>query len=83
LLDRKSSPSSQVARREQAVLVADALARLPSDYRDVIVLHELEGLSLAEVGRRMGRSQSSVERLWVRGLVQLRGLLGEKGHELT
>jgi RNA polymerase sigma-70 factor (ECF subfamily) len=83
LFDSKTSPSRQVARREQAVLVADALARLPDDHRDVIVLHEFEGLSLAEVARRMGRSESSVERLWVRSLVGLRGLLGEKGDELT
>jgi len=83
LLDSKSSPSHQVARREQTVLVADALARLPDDYREVIVLHEFEGLSLAEVARRMTRSESSVERLWVRSLVALRRLLGGKGHELT
>jgi RNA polymerase sigma-70 factor, ECF subfamily len=81
LLDRglvaeQSSPSQQAAGREQAVLLADALARLPDDYRDVLVLRHLEGLTFPEVARRMGRSLDSVEKLWMRALARLRQLVG-------
>jgi RNA polymerase sigma-70 factor (ECF subfamily) len=81
LLDRglvaaTSSPSQQAARREQAVLLADALERLPDDYRDVLVLRHLEALSFPEVSRRMGRSLDSVEKLWMRGLARLRQIMG-------
>jgi RNA polymerase sigma-70 factor, ECF subfamily len=81
LLDRglvapHSSPSQQVVRREQAVLLADALAELPDDYRDVITLRNLEGLTFPEVARRMGKTLDSVEKLWMRGLARLRQLLG-------
>jgi RNA polymerase sigma-70 factor (ECF subfamily) len=76
LLDRGSSPSHQASRREQAVLLADALERLPEDYRDVLVLRHLEGLTFPEVSQRMGRSLDSVEKLWVRGLAQLRHVMG-------
>jgi RNA polymerase sigma-70 factor, ECF subfamily len=76
LLDRGSSPSHQASRREQAVLLADALEKLPDDYRDVIVLRHLEGLTFPEVSQRMGRSLDSVEKLWVRGLAQLRRVMG-------
>jgi RNA polymerase sigma-70 factor (ECF subfamily) len=81
LLDRNlvaphSSPSQQAARREQAVLLADALGQLPDDYREVIVLRHLEGLTFPEVARRMGRSLDSVEKLWLRALARLRQLLG-------
>jgi RNA polymerase sigma-70 factor (ECF subfamily) len=76
LFDRGSSPSHQVFRREQAVLLADALEKLPEDYREVIVLRHLEGLTFPEVSRRMGRSGDSVEKLWVRGLAQLRQVMG-------
>jgi RNA polymerase sigma-70 factor (ECF subfamily) len=72
-----SSPSVQAARREQAVLLADALAQLPNDYHDVIVLRHLEGLTFPEVARRMGRTQDSVEKLWLRGLARLRKVFGE------
>src|SRR5437879_9126906 len=81
LLDRglvapQSSPSQQAARREQAVLLANALGELPDDYREVIVLRHLEGLTFPEVARRMERSLDSVEKLWMRALVRLRQLLG-------
>ena len=81
LLDRglvapQSSPSQQAARREQAVLLADALEQLPDDYRDVLVLRHLEGLTFPQVSARMGRSLDSVEKLWMRGLARLRQIMG-------
>ena len=76
LAARDSSPSRQAARREQAVILADGLNRLPPDYREVIILRHLEGLTFPEVAGRMGRSLDSVKKLWARGLAQLRGTLG-------
>jgi RNA polymerase sigma-70 factor, ECF subfamily len=74
-----TSPSQQAVQREQAVLLADALDRLPEDYREVIVLRHLEGLTFPEVARRMGRTQDSVDKLWVRALARLRHAFGEMG----
>jgi RNA polymerase sigma-70 factor (ECF subfamily) len=76
-----STPSQRAQRREQAVLLADALARLPDDYREVIVLHHLEGLTFAEVAERMERSVDSVKNLWARALAQLRRALGAMDDE--
>jgi RNA polymerase sigma-70 factor (ECF subfamily) len=72
-----TSPSEYASRGEQSMLLAGAIERLPVDYRDVIVLRHLEGLTFPEVARRMQRSQDSVEKLWLRGLARLRHLLGE------
>jgi RNA polymerase sigma-70 factor (ECF subfamily) len=72
----QSTPSEQAARAEMSLRVADTLERLPGDYRDVLVLRHLEGLSFPQVAQRMGRSTDSVEKLWVRGLARLRQLLG-------
>jgi RNA polymerase sigma-70 factor (ECF subfamily) len=74
---RQSSPSRQAARREQAVLLANALEKLPADYREVIVLYQLEDLPFPEVARRMARSLDSVRNLWPRALARLRRLLGD------
>ncbi|HZU37547.1 MAG TPA: sigma-70 family RNA polymerase sigma factor [Gemmataceae bacterium] len=76
LVASQSTPSQQLCRREQAVVLADALGRLPPDYSEVIVLRHLEGLRFPEIARRMGRSADSVEKLWVRGLARLRRELG-------
>jgi RNA polymerase sigma-70 factor (ECF subfamily) len=71
-----SSPSQQADRREQAVLLSDALGELPEDYHEVIVLRHLEGLTFPQVAERMGRSLDSVQKLWLRGLARLRQALG-------
>jgi RNA polymerase sigma-70 factor, ECF subfamily len=76
LVDRQPSPSQQAARREQGVILADALKALPPDYSEVIVLRHIEGLSFPEAAQRMGRSAAAVEKLWVRALVRLRRTLG-------
>jgi RNA polymerase sigma-70 factor (ECF subfamily) len=77
LLAKSSSPSTQAARREQAVLLADALGELTEDYREVIILRHMEGLTFPELARRMGRTVDSVKKLWPRAMVQLRHALGE------
>ena len=75
LVARYSSPSRQAVRREQAVLLANALERLPGSYREVLILHHLEELPFPEVARRLGRSVDSVEKLWARALARLRRAL--------
>jgi RNA polymerase sigma-70 factor (ECF subfamily) len=72
LVASQSSPSAQASRREQAVILADAMEGLPDDYREVIILRQLEGLSFPDVARRMGRTEDSVKNLWARALARLR-----------
>jgi RNA polymerase sigma-70 factor (ECF subfamily) len=75
LVAPQSSPSTRAARREQAVLLADALDRLSEDHRQVLVLRHLEGLSFPDVARRMDRTLDSVKNLWTRALDRLRRAL--------
>jgi RNA polymerase sigma-70 factor (ECF subfamily) len=70
-----SSPSHQAARREQMVLIANALAHLSPDYREVLILRHLHGLSFPDVAERMGRTVTAVTKLWVRALGRLKGVL--------
>lgn len=72
-----TSPTAAAANREFAVVVADALAVLPEDYRDVIVWHHFQGHSFVEIGLRIQRSPAAVRMLWVRGLERLRQVFGE------
>jgi RNA polymerase sigma-70 factor (ECF subfamily) len=72
LMSLGSTPSQHVMRNETGVLLAEALAQLPEDYREVVMLRQLEELTFPEVAERMGRSVDSVQKLWVRALLQLR-----------
>ena len=77
LVAPQSSPSQQAIRREQSVLLAEALGRLPADWRELLILRHLEGRSFKEVARLMGRTVDSVKKLWPRALAGLRRLLEE------
>jgi RNA polymerase sigma-70 factor (ECF subfamily) len=66
------SPSQQYLHREQSVLIADALQRLPDDYRQVIVLRHWDDLTFPQIAERMQRSVDSVEKLWMRALAKLK-----------
>jgi RNA polymerase sigma-70 factor (ECF subfamily) len=75
----QSTPSQQAVRQEQAVILADALEKLPDDYREVIILRHLEGISFREVARRMGRTEDSTKKVWLRALARLRRTLEKPG----
>jgi len=66
-----SSPSTQAMRREEADALAEALERLPADYRTVFILRNLEGVAFEEIASRMGRSPNAVRMLWERALKKL------------
>ena len=71
------SPSDQAVRREQSVILADALAQLSEDHQKVIVLRHLNHLKFEEVATRLGRSISATKMLWGRAIEKLRKILEE------
>jgi RNA polymerase sigma-70 factor, ECF subfamily len=70
--DTNSSPSARASRNEDATLLAEALERLPEDYRTVILLRNIEELPHEQVALQMGRPVGAVRMLWVRALARLR-----------
>lgn len=65
------SPSGDAMGRELLARMEAAFARLPADYREVIVLSRIVGLDRAAVAEHMGRSAASVRNLLARGLARL------------
>ncbi len=63
------SPSETASAREQHDAALRALEALPPDYREVLRLTRMEGLSLAEAGTRMGRTREAVKKLSGRAMV--------------
>lgn len=70
--DAEKSPSMAVQQREDAVVLADRLAQLPDDYREVLVLRNLQGLPFEEVALRIRRSVGATRMLWLRAIEKLR-----------
>ncbi len=69
---------SRVQRREERLeRLQRALDQLPPDYRRVLILSRLEGLSAQEIADRMGRTPNAVYHLIVRALQLLREQFGD------
>lgn len=69
------SPPVIAQRNEQLLLLANAMAQLPSDQVQAIELHHLRGLPLQEVAIEMGRSKRAVAGLLFRAMRQIRSLI--------
>jgi RNA polymerase sigma-70 factor (ECF subfamily) len=75
LASHGGSPSERASRREQAVLLADAVSQLPPEYREVFILRTLEHVPFSEIAPKMGRSVGAVRMLWARALEKLNRIL--------
>ncbi|MFK7779255.1 MAG: sigma-70 family RNA polymerase sigma factor [Gimesia sp.] len=75
LNDRGETPSRILLNREQEILMSEAVAQLPADYQEVVMLRNLQRLSFKEVAERMNRSPGAVQMLWLRALNRLQELL--------
>jgi RNA polymerase sigma-70 factor (ECF subfamily) len=73
----QTSPSEAVCRHESLVRLANALTSLPDDQRRAVELKHLQGRTLVEVARELGRSVPAVAGLLQRGIKALREELGE------
>ena len=74
-----SSPSRQMMVREEIERVERAFESLPEDYREVITLAHVVGLSRAEIAEQMGKSEGAVRVLLHRALRTVARDLGERG----
>lgn len=72
------SPEARALLRERAEELEEALARLPEEHREVLLLRVVHGLSAAEVGRALGRSEAQVNSEVSYARKRLRALLGDQ-----
>lgn len=70
-----AAPAARPEQREACDAVREAVARLPESVRAVVQLRYMDGLSIAQVARRTGRSPRAVRVICHRALTDLRGRL--------
>jgi len=63
---RQPQPDSLIESAETRQVVNEALAKLPWDYRQVLILKYVEEMSVAEISQIMDRSPKSIEGLLTR-----------------
>jgi RNA polymerase sigma-70 factor (ECF subfamily) len=70
-----TSPSGVVIRQEAVMALFGALHQLPETQAEAIRLRYMEGLPLADIVERMGKSDTAVAGLLKRGLQKLRKIM--------
>ena len=73
----KTSPSGVAIRGEAVMALLTALHELPETQAEAIRMRYMEGLPLAEIVERMGKTDTAVAGLLKRGLQKLRTILKE------
>ncbi|MEM9656912.1 MAG: sigma-70 family RNA polymerase sigma factor [Planctomycetota bacterium] len=76
-----NTPSRCAQHREESVLLADRMAALPADYREVLILRNLQGLPFSRVAESMNRTEGAVRMLWLRAIERLRHAYGEESDD--
>ncbi len=71
------SPSRTLRREERFERLQDALLSLSADHQEVIRLARLERLRIAEIAKRMQRSEDAVHQLLARALRKLKASFGD------
>ncbi len=65
--------------QSEVLAVADALAQLPNNCREAVILRRVEGLSQREVAQRLQISEKTVEKYMTQGMRLLMKLFGRGG----
>jgi RNA polymerase sigma-70 factor (ECF subfamily) len=73
--DWREIPSDALAHKELKEALARALASLKQKYREVFVLRDVQGLSIAEAAEVLGITQATVKMRLMRARLQMRDAL--------
>ena len=73
--DWREIPSETLERKEVRQKLAEALASLGENYREVFVLRDMQHLSIEETAKALGISTASVKTRLLRARLMLRDLL--------
>ncbi len=77
------SPEQQVSDREQLHILTQAMAELPDQGRQALMLRFIDGLPQHEVGRRMGISENAAQKHIAKSVQKLMNLFGRGGKDVV
>jgi len=70
-----ASPSQLALHHEKELMLAIAIDQLPADYREVVLLRNIQRLPFDEVAARLERTRPAAQMLWMRAIQKLKSLL--------
>ena len=70
--ENQQSPEQQALQREQETMIKQALKKLPQQFREAVVLRDIEGLSYEEIAAALETSIGTVKSRIARGREELK-----------
>jgi RNA polymerase sigma-70 factor (ECF subfamily) len=80
---RAKGPVARIEKSDDEDVLLAAVRRLAPDRQQLVILKHVEGLTNAEIGEVMGRTEGAIKSLYHRTLVTLREDLADKWGELV
>ena len=78
LATEQSSPSQKMERHERALQLAEALAQLPENQREAVMLRHFQDMALAQIAEQLDCTSAAAAGLLQRGLKNLRKALEDR-----
>jgi RNA polymerase sigma-70 factor (ECF subfamily) len=78
-VQRRQGPDQMAEQNEEKDDLLAAIRRLPPDRQQLLILKFVEGMSNAEIGKVMDRSEGAIKSLYHRTLLSLREMLDPEG----
>ncbi len=78
LAEKKAGPEHLAEQSEQARTLLKAMAQLPAERQQLLILKFVDDLSNAEIAQIMGRSEGAIKSLYHRTLIVLRNELSKQ-----
>ena len=75
--DATLSVGREVRRKEIRWRIEESLSRLPRDYREVLVLRHMEGLSYSDISGLLGCAEGTIKSRLHRARIEIRKLLAD------
>jgi RNA polymerase sigma-70 factor (subfamily 1) len=66
-----TTPSVIMSKREDLAKLEEAIDKLKPEYKDIIILSKIEGLSYKEIGKKLGKSPDAVRMLMPSAMAEL------------
>ena len=66
-----TTPSVIMSKREDLAKLEKAIDKLKPEYKDIIILSKIEGLSYKEIGKKLGKSPDAVRMLMPSAMAEL------------
>lgn len=71
LKDDETTPERIIVVRDQLRAISEALRNMPAKRRRVVILHRVEGMSLADIGRKLGISRQVAAKHLAKGTADI------------